>query len=102
MDSRFDANTASSLPVSKRIRRPSNSTSAENPQFFESLRSAPKESWRIVIALSAVARSVARCAQRMPGSMPFRLRIIFCRLPERIIFIIFCICSNWFRSWFTA
>src|SRR5205823_9074254 len=43
-----------------------------------------------------------RIAHRMPGIMPFMPRIIRCRLPPFIIFIIFCICSNWLSSWFTA
>jgi len=29
-------------------------------------------------------------------------RIMRCRLPPFIIFIILCICSNWLSSWFTA
>jgi len=41
-------------------------------------------------------------AQRRPGSMPFMLRSMRAMFPPFIIFIIFCICSNWFRSWFTA
>src|SRR6185503_15816983 len=38
----------------------------------------------------------------MPGSMPFMPRIMRAKFPPFIIFIIFCICSNWLRSWFTA
>ena len=41
-------------------------------------------------------------AHRMPGSMPFMLRIMRCRLPPFIIFIIFCICSNWLRRALTS
>src|SRR5688572_9118244 len=41
-------------------------------------------------------------SHRIPGSMPFMPRIMRCRLPPFIIFIIFCICSNWLSSWLTA
>jgi len=37
-------------------------------------------------------------SQRMPGSIPFIPRIIFCMPPLATIFIIFCVCSNWFSS----
>ena len=35
---------------------------------------------------------------RIPGSIPFMPRSIFCMPPLATIFIIFCVCSNWFRS----
>src|SRR5262249_41052836 len=52
----------------------------------------------------ALVRHAGDCppAQRIPGRNPFMLRIMRCMLPPRIIFIIFCICSNWLSSWFTA